>query len=115
MARPLEGVTVVTLEHAIAAPFCTRQGQGIRVNFLVNYGWQWDLEGLAERGLRSSDVKRIDLIVRWGGARRLSGFLPVHSFYSDLFVIDAMWPDYQPAHLDQALHWFGQQDRTLGG
>jgi len=24
-ARPLEGVTVVTLEHAIAAPFCTRQ------------------------------------------------------------------------------------------
>ncbi|WP_295534464.1 CaiB/BaiF CoA-transferase family protein [uncultured Pseudacidovorax sp.] len=25
MPRPLDGVTVVTLEHAIAAPFCTRQ------------------------------------------------------------------------------------------
>ena len=25
MMRPLEGITVVTLEHAIAAPFCTRQ------------------------------------------------------------------------------------------
>ncbi|SDH83524.1 CaiB/BaiF CoA-transferase family protein [Variovorax sp. OV700] len=25
MKRPLDGVTVVTLEHAIAAPFCTRQ------------------------------------------------------------------------------------------
>lgn len=25
MSRPLEGITVVTLEHAIAAPFCTRQ------------------------------------------------------------------------------------------
>ncbi|HET7836416.1 MAG TPA: CoA transferase, partial [Variovorax sp.] len=23
--RPLEGITVLTLEHAIAAPFCTRQ------------------------------------------------------------------------------------------
>ena len=23
--RPLEGITVVALEHAIAAPFCTRQ------------------------------------------------------------------------------------------
>jgi len=23
--RPLSGITVVTLEHAIAAPFCTRQ------------------------------------------------------------------------------------------
>lgn len=25
MSRPLDGVTVVTLEHAVAAPFCTRQ------------------------------------------------------------------------------------------
>jgi itaconate CoA-transferase len=25
MIRPLDGITVVTLEHAIAAPFCTRQ------------------------------------------------------------------------------------------
>ena len=25
MTGPLEGITVVTLEHAIAAPFCTRQ------------------------------------------------------------------------------------------
>jgi crotonobetainyl-CoA:carnitine CoA-transferase CaiB-like acyl-CoA transferase len=23
--QPLQGITVVTLEHAIAAPFCTRQ------------------------------------------------------------------------------------------
>jgi len=31
--KPLEGITVVTLEHAIAAPFCTRQlaDQGARV------------------------------------------------------------------------------------
>src|SRR6202012_4323961 len=25
LMRPLEGITVLTLEHAIAAPFCTRQ------------------------------------------------------------------------------------------
>ncbi len=33
MQRPLEGITVVSLEHAIAAPFCTRQlaDQGARV------------------------------------------------------------------------------------
>ncbi|UUX95201.1 CaiB/BaiF CoA-transferase family protein [Aquabacterium sp. J223] len=33
MVRPLDGITVVTLEHAIAAPFCTRQlaDQGARV------------------------------------------------------------------------------------
>ncbi len=33
MTRPLDGITVVSLEHAIAAPFCTRQlaDQGARV------------------------------------------------------------------------------------
>src|ERR1700712_4447778 len=25
MIRPVDGITVITLEHAIAAPFCTRQ------------------------------------------------------------------------------------------
>lgn len=28
MARPLDGVTVDSLEHAIAAPFCARQLAG---------------------------------------------------------------------------------------
>jgi len=29
-----------------AAAFRTRQGEGIKVNFLVNYGWEWDLMAL---------------------------------------------------------------------
>jgi undecaprenyl diphosphate synthase len=96
-------------------PFRSRQGEGIKVNFLVNYGWAWDLDGLKTDGLRSADVSRLDLIVRWGGGRRLSGFLPVQSVYADIFVLDALWPDFQPQHLYAALDWFGQQDRTLGG
>jgi undecaprenyl diphosphate synthase len=95
--------------------FRTRHGEGIKVNFLVNYGWEWDLAGLKEGGLRSAEVSRLDLVVRWGGGRRLSGFLPVQSVYADIFVIDALWPDFELQHLHAALAWFGQQDRTLGG
>ncbi|MDO8861621.1 undecaprenyl diphosphate synthase family protein [Haliea sp. E1-2-M8] len=97
------------------AAFRVRHGTGIKVNFLVNYGWEWDLAGLKNGGLRSADISRLDMIVRWGGGRRLSGFLPVQSVYADIFVLDALWPDFQPQHLDAALAWFGQQDRTLGG
>jgi undecaprenyl diphosphate synthase len=98
------------------ARFRRRQGSGMKVNFLVNYGWQWDLDGLTAQGsLRSADVTRLELIVRWGGARRLSGFLPVQSVYADFFVVDDLWPDYRPAHFTQALQWFDRQDRTLGG
>ena len=97
------------------AAFRVRQGAGIKVNFLVNYEWEWDLAGLKNGGLRSADVSRLDMVVRWGGGRRLSGFLPVQSVYADIFVLDALWPDFQPQHLDAALAWFGRQDRTLGG
>lgn len=99
-------------------PFTTRRGEGIRVNFLVNYGWQWDLDGLraGEEGrLRSHEVSPVDLVVRWGGGRRLSGFLPVQTVYADFHVIDDYWPDFQPAHFEQALAWYARQDRTLGG
>lgn len=95
--------------------FRRRQGSGIKLNLLVNYGWEWDLAGLKNGGLKSDDVSRIDLIVRWGGGRRLSGFLPVQSVYADFFVVDEYWPDFEPRHFDHALDWFGKQDRTLGG
>ncbi|NGM88457.1 undecaprenyl diphosphate synthase family protein [Parapusillimonas sp. SGNA-6] len=92
-----------------------RQGSGIKVNFLVNYGWDWDLAGMRQGQLRSHEIPRLDLIVRWGGGRRLSGFLPAQSVYADIYVVDAYWPDFTPTHLEDALQWFARQDRTLGG
>jgi undecaprenyl diphosphate synthase len=102
-------------------------GRGsIRVNLLVNYSWRWDINhssetgsGLrrseVEKGLASADVSRIDLIVRWGGRQRLSGFLPVQSVYADFYFLDALWPDFEPEHLFHALRWYELQDVTLGG
>lgn len=95
--------------------FRQRQGVGMKVNLLVNYGWEWDLAGLKNGGLRSGEISRLDLIVRWGGARRLSGFLPVQSVYADFFVKDEYWPDFAPQHFEDALTWFNEQDQTLGG
>lgn len=97
---------------------------GIKVNFLVNYSWKWDLNYLKKSKSRSnninnqietSDVSRVDLIIRWGGRRRLSGFLPVQSIYADFYVIDDYWPDFKPKHFYEALNWYNNQDITLGG
>jgi undecaprenyl diphosphate synthase len=95
--------------------YTQRRGCGIKVNLLVNYGWQWDLEALGRSELRSKDISRLDLIVRWGGSCRLSGFLPVQSVYADMHVREELWPDFRQHHLDEALAWFKVQDRTLGG
>ena len=76
--------------------FRRRQGVGIKVNLLVNYDWVWVLAGIKSGGLRSEGVSRLDLIVRWGGGSRLSGFLPVQSVYADFYVRDEYWPDFSP-------------------
>lgn len=99
-------------------------GGGIRVNFLVNYGWEWDLSELETPGanrlniyseLRSHNISRVDLMIRWGGMRRLSGFLPVQTVYADFYVVDHLWPDFQPDDFYKALEWYQKQDITLGG
>lgn len=109
-------------------PFTTRtepkDGQ-IKANILVNYGWHWDLNTLAEakgvnknnlhENIQSKDISRLDLIIRWGGRRRLSGFLPVQSIYADFYVVDDYWPDFNNNHIHEALNWYDKQDVTLGG
>jgi len=103
----------------------TSFGKGlIKINFLVNYGWNWDLsyakinkskDGELIKNIASSEISRMDLIIRWGGRFRLSGFLPIQSIYSDVFIVDEMWPDFKLEHVYRALEWYQNQDVTLGG
>ena len=140
----------------------TNFGSGnIKVNFLVNYGWQWDIKNILSNKkenkkkksqkisrklqknshvttktitknkiqnktnnpnnkkiteyLHSSDISRIDLIIRWGNHRRLSGFLPLQSVYADIFVVSELWPNFKEKHLQKALKWYDKQDPTYGG
>ena len=92
-------------------------GGGINVNFLVNYDWEWDLKTALESGgkIASAEIPRVDLLIRWGGRRRLSGFLPVQSVYADFYVVDAYWPDFEDKHFFEAMHWYQDCDVTLGG
>lgn len=83
----------------------------LRVNFLVNYGWEWDMKN----GWASSGIPRIDLVIRWGGMCRLSGFLPIQTVYSDLYIVKELWPDFQETQFTDALEWYQRQDVTLGG
>lgn len=103
----------------VLLPYRERQtvnGGGIRVNLLVNYGWQWDLAHIKVDGKpHSQDVSRMDMIIRWGGMRRLSGFLPIQSVYADFYVEEKLWPDFSETDFYEALDWYGRQDVTLGG
>lgn len=101
-------------------PFAAVRAAGdLRVNLIVNYSPGWDLETGAREGRRpalaSGDIPRIELVVRWGGRRRLSGFLPLQCAHADLCVLDTLWPDAEPEDLETALSWYQTQDVTQGG
>ncbi|KAF5061155.1 Ditrans,polycis-undecaprenyl-diphosphate synthase [anaerobic digester metagenome] len=91
---------------------------GVKLNFLVNYSWEWDT-GFTKNNLmgplQSHEVSRVDLVIRWGGRKRLSGFLPLQSVYSDFYFIDDFWPDFKKEHLEEAIDWYSKQEISLGG
>lgn len=106
----------------LLAEFTRKRAEGaLHVNLLVNYNWQWDLGGhshanvTSDATFRSAQIPRVDLVVRWGGRRRLSGFLPLQCAYADLCVLDGLWPDAQPSDMASALRWYQEQELTLGG
>ena len=61
------------------------------------------------------DLSLIHILIRWGGMRRLSGFLPVQSVYADFYVEEKLWPDYEKSDFYRAMDWYKKQDVTYGG
>lgn len=104
-------------------------GKGlININFLVNYDWKWDLNYALQsvnrdskpvanlyEAMASQEISRIDFIIRWGGRNRLSGFLPIQSVYSDFFVLEEYWPEFNKEQFYRAMDWYQNTDITLGG
>ena len=65
--------------------------------------------------LDTAGIPDPDLIIRTGGEKRLSGYLPWQSVYAELFFTPTLFPDFAPAELEKILNDFGQRDRRFGG
>jgi undecaprenyl diphosphate synthase len=70
--------------------------------------------GAPDRFLLSANVPAVDLVVRTGGHRRLSGFLPVQTAYAELWFTDTLWPDLTHDEFRSALAWYARQERHFG-
>lgn len=62
-----------------------------------------------------SDVPDPDMIVRTSGEMRLSNFLLWEAAYSELWVVDVLWPDFSDQHLNMALQEYARRERRFGG
>jgi undecaprenyl diphosphate synthase len=63
----------------------------------------------------SAGIPDPDLIIRTSGEKRLSGFMPFQSVYSEFYFTDVHFPDFKPEHLREAVDEFKNRRRRIGG
>ena len=61
------------------------------------------------------DVPDPELMIRTSGELRLSNFLLWELSYSEIFVTDTLWPDFNEEEFRRILENFGKRDRRFGG
>ncbi len=65
--------------------------------------------------LYSAGLPDPDLIIRPSGEIRTSNFLLWQSAYAEYYFTDVLWPDFTPAHLEEAIAAYSQRNRRYGG
>lgn len=125
LRRAAEGVIAATAANTAAT-----------VNLALSYGGREEIQHVARalaaetkgdpeavrrideeavgRHLWTAGLPDVDLLVRTGGAKRLSGFLPWQAAYAELYFTDTLWPDFDAAELDRALEDFALRKRNFG-
>jgi len=126
------------MKDILATAALTHQNTGMVVNIAFNYGGRQEIvnavKGLYTQMLNgdpakidaitAEDLSRYlytsgqpdpDLIIRTSGEMRLSNFLLWQSAYSEIYVTETLWPDFDKVEMVNALIDYQKRDRRFGG
>ncbi|MCI0597637.1 polyprenyl diphosphate synthase [Candidatus Parcubacteria bacterium] len=84
------------------------------VNTLLASGAQSVDENRFKEAMWSAGLADPDLIIRTGGEKRLSNFLPWQSVYSELFFTDTKLPAFTKEEFDAILKDYAERERRHG-
>jgi undecaprenyl diphosphate synthase len=111
----------------------TRQNDRIILNVAFDYGGRAEIvqavrriidadipadevdEALLSSYMYTAGQPDPDLIIRTSGEMRTSGFMLWQSAYTEYYVTETLWPDFDREELHRALLAFRQRDRRFGG
>ena len=114
----------------------TRNNQGVFFNVAINYGSRHEMikacrtiaqkvqqgelsaeainEDTIAQHLYTSASSDPDLLIRTSGEMRLSNFMLWQLAYTEIYVTNTLWPDFDNKQFDLALESFQQRDRRFG-
>jgi len=117
-----------------AAERATQDNQAITLVVAANYGGQWDVVQAVKnwqlanpaadvsqltqvqlaQHLSTAGMPDVDLLIRTGGEQRISNFLLWQAAYAELYFTESLWPEFDQAELNKALHWYATRERRFG-
>ena len=114
----------------------TKNNRGVYFNVAINYGSRHEMinacRAIAEKvqqgelstdeiddntisqHLYTSASPDPDLLIRTSGEMRLSNFMLWQLAYTEIYVTDTLWPDFDREQFDRAIESFQQRDRRFG-
>lgn len=109
----------------------TKDNQGLKLNVALNYGGRQEIVKACNEILKSgkkqvneeefssflytSGLPDPDLLIRTSGEERISNFLLWQLAYSELYITDTLWPDFNKKELEKAIIDFQKRERRFGG
>src|SRR5262249_741682 len=110
----------------------TAGNTGMHFNIALSYGGRAEIVDAAKQAMRQgldpedpdeSSVAKLlytagqpdpDLLIRTSGEMRISNFLLWQIAYAEIWVTEALWPDFRARHLLEAVADFQKRDRRYG-
>lgn len=121
----------------LAAVEATRENDAGTLVLALNYGGRAEIADAAARLAADAAAGRVkpaaidercfagylydpeipdpELMIRTSGEFRLSNFLLWQLAYSEIYIIDKLWPDFDHADFAAAVEAFGKRERRFGG
>ena len=103
---------------------------GLTFNIAFNYGGRAEIIDAVNKILKSgkesideeefskylyNDIPDPELLIRTSGELRISNFLLWQIAYSEIYITDTLWPDFDERELDIAIESYMKRDRRFGG